>query len=225
MSDLLPLFPLPNVVLFPNVFLPLHIFEARYRDMVADAVASDRMIGMVLLRPGWDRDYDGRPPVYRVGCSGVVTHIERLPDGRYNLVMRGLERFQILEEDHERSYRRAVIEPLREQPVSVEDSAIVRNQRAKLELMLSPAVERAGGFPKPHTCHAVVSRTQDSMMPSAMSDEDLVNALAQYLDFEPLEKQALLEKASLRARAESLVELLEMKIMMARTPGLSNVAH
>jgi len=225
MSDLLPLFPLPNVVLFPNVFLPLHIFEARYRDMVADAVASDRMIGMVLLRPGWDRDYDGRPPVYRVGCSGVVTHIERLPDGRYNLVMRGLERFQILEEDHERSYRRAVIEPLREQPVSVEDSAIVRNQRAKLESMLSPAVERAGGFPKPQTGHAVVSRTQDSMMPSAMSDEDLVNALAQYLDFEPLEKQALLEKASLRARAESLVELLEMKIMMARTPGLSNVAH
>jgi len=87
-SDLLPLFPLPNVVLFPDVFLPLHIFEARYRDMVADAVASDRMIGMVLLRPGWERDYDGRPPLYRVGCSGVVTHVERLPDGRYNLVLR-----------------------------------------------------------------------------------------------------------------------------------------
>jgi Lon protease-like protein len=224
MSDLLPLFPLPNVVLFPNVFLPLHIFEARYRDMVADAVASDRMIGMVLLRPGWERDYDGRPPVYRVGCSGVVTHVERLPDGRYNLVLRGLERFQILEEDHERSYRRAVIEPLGEQPLAAEDSAIVRNQRAKLETMLSPAVEKAGGFLK-QTGHSGVNRTQDSMMPSAMSDEDLVNALAQYLDFEPLEKQALLEKASLRARAESLVELLEMKIMMARTPGLSNVAH
>ena len=58
-----------------------------------------------------------------------------------------------------------------------------------------------------------------------MSDEDTVNALAQYLDFEPLEKQALLEKQSLRARAESLVELLEMKVMMARTPGVSNVAH
>ncbi len=62
-------------------------------------------------------------------------------------------------------------------------------------------------------------------MPASMSDEDTVNALAQYLDFEPLEKQALLEKQSLRARAESLVELLEMKIMMARTPGMSNVAH
>jgi uncharacterized protein len=88
MSDLLPLFPLPNVVLFPNVFLPLHIFEPRYREMVADALASDRMIGMVLLRPGWERNYEGRPPVYPIGCSGVMTHAERLRDGRYDIVLR-----------------------------------------------------------------------------------------------------------------------------------------
>ena len=225
MSDLLPLFPLPNVVLFPNVFLPLHIFEPRYRDMVADAVASDRMIGMVLLRPGWERDYDGRPPVYRIGCSGVVTHVERLPDGRYNLVLRGLERFQIVEEDHERSYRRAVIEPLSERPLTAEDCSVVRRQRSKLESMLSPPAEKAGAFVKPHTGQSGASRTSEAAMPPTMSDEDLVNALAQYLDFEPLEKQALLEKACLRTRAESLVELLEMKIMIARTPGLSNVAH
>src|SRR5476649_1193663 len=94
MSDLLlPLFPLPNVV------LPLHIFEPRYREMVADAEAGDRMIGMVLLRPGWEREYEGRPPVYRTGCSGVMTHVERLPDGRYNMVLRGIERFRILSED------------------------------------------------------------------------------------------------------------------------------
>ncbi len=55
----IPIFPLPNVVLFPNVFLPLHIFEPRYREMVADALAGDRIIGMVLLRPGWEADYDG----------------------------------------------------------------------------------------------------------------------------------------------------------------------
>ena len=82
MSDLLPLFPLPNVVLFPNVFLPLHIFEPRYREMVADALADDRMIGMVLLRPGWEHDYEGRPPIYPVGTSGLITNVERLPDGR-----------------------------------------------------------------------------------------------------------------------------------------------
>ena len=210
MSDLLPLFPLPNVVLFPNVFLPLHIFEPRYREMVADAVASDRMIGMVLLRPGWERDYEGRPAVYPVGCSGVLTHVERLSDGRSNLVLRGLERFRILDEDHKRSYRRAAIEPLRERLLDAEDRAVIRRQRAKLESMLAPPLDRAGA---------------DSTMPSSMSDEDLVNALAQYLDLEALEKQALLERPCLRSRAEALVELLEMKMLMARTPGLSNVAH
>src|SRR5262249_60321048 len=108
MSDLLPLFPLPNVLLFPTVFLPLHIFEPRYREMVADALAADRMLGMALLRPGWDRDYEGRPPIYPIGCSGVMTHVERLGDGRYNIGLRGLERVRIVGEDHERPHSRAV---------------------------------------------------------------------------------------------------------------------
>src|SRR5262252_9803724 len=129
MSELLPIFPLPNVVLFPNVFLPLHIFEPRYREMVADAAASDRMIGMVLLRPGWERDYEGRPPIYPIGCSGVMSHVETLSDGRYNLVLRGLERFRILEEDHNRSYRRAAIEPLHERSLLHDDRAALRRYR------------------------------------------------------------------------------------------------
>ena len=220
MADLLPLFPLPNVVLFPNVFLPLHIFEPRYREMVADAVASDRMIGMVLLRPGWDKDYEGRPPIYAVGCSGVITHVERLTDGRYNLVLRGLERFRIVEERHDSSYRRAAIEPLPEHKLSADDRAEIRRCRAKLESLLAPAM----GDPRElHAGHA--RRTADAKIPAAMADDDLVNALAQYLDLEPLEKQALLEQPCLRSRATSLVELLEMKIMIARTPGVSHVAH
>jgi uncharacterized protein len=218
MSELLPLFPLPNVVLFPNVFLPLHIFEPRYREMVADALASDRMIGMVLLRPGWDRDYEGRPPIYPIGCSGVMTHVEQLPDGRYNLVLRGLERFRILAENHERSYRRAAIEPLHERTLSADDRTAIRRCREKLETMLSPAVlgDPRGGAAR---------KAADARIPTAMSDEDLINALSQYLDLEPLEKQALLEQPSLRTRATSLVELLEMKIMVARTPGISTVTH
>jgi uncharacterized protein len=215
MSDLLPIFPLPNVVLFPNVFLPLHIFETRYREMVADAVASDRMIGMVLLRPGWDRDYEGTPAVYPVGCSGVITHVEALADGRFNIVLRGLERFRIIGEDRTRSYRRAHVEAVFEMPLRNDDRAAIRTQRSKLEALLAPAVDRTGTF----------RSGADLKMPAAMPDEDLVNALAQYLDLEPLEKQALLEKPCLRTRAESLVELLEMKIMMARTPGGTNVAH
>lgn len=210
MSELLPLFPLPDVVLFPNVFLPLHIFEPRYRKMVADAVASDRMIGMVLLRPGWEREYEGRPPVYPIGCSGVITHVERLPDGRYNIVLRGIERFRIVAEQHERSYRLALVDALRDGDLSAGDREAIRRHRSKLESLLAPTMEKGAADPK---------------MPSAMSDEDVVNALAQYLDLEPLEKQALLERQCLRTRAEALVELLEMKMMMARTPGLFHVAH
>jgi Lon protease-like protein len=223
MSDLLPLFPLPNVVLFPNVFLPLHIFEPRYRGMVADAEAGDRMIGMVLLRPGWERDYEGRPPVYPIGCSGVMTHVERLPDGRYNLVLRGVERFRILSEDDGRAYRRAAVEPLAEPPLAADARQAIRSCRSKLESLLAP-VER-GGDPRVSPSGASASKSGEAAIPAAMADEDLVHALAQYLDLEPLEKQALLEQAGLRARAESLVELLEMKMLMARTPGLSHVAH
>jgi uncharacterized protein len=206
----IPIFPLPNVVLFPNVFLPLHIFEPRYREMIADVIAGDRVIGMVLLRPGWEHDYEGRPPVYPIGCSGVISHFEQLPDGRYNIILRGLERFRILEEDHARRYRRAVVEPLADGILSPEDRLALHSHRARLDALLAGSVDRAGG---------------GSGSASAMSDGDLVNALAQYLDLEPLEKQALLERGCLRSRAESLIELLEMKIMMARTPGLSHVAH
>ena len=215
MSDLLPIFPLPTVVLFPNVFLPLHIFEPRYRDMTAEALGSDRLIGMVLLRPGWESDYEGRPPVYAIGCSGVITHAERLADGRYNIVLRGLERFRILDEDHSRSYRRALVEPLLDGEIEPRDRDEIRRCRTRLESILSPAIERAGA----------PDVRLDAKMPAAMADEDLVNALSQYLDLEPLEKQALLERPCLRSRATSLVELLEMKMMASRTPGVSTVSH
>jgi uncharacterized protein len=241
MPDLLPLFPLPNIVLFPNVFLPLHIFEPRYLQMVADALLGDRLIGMVLLRParqdGFRDEYDC-PPVFPIGCSGVITHVEQLEDGRYNIVLRGLERFRIVEEDHERAYRRAVVESLSEQRAAADDRAALMNQRAKLEALLAAVIDQAGaGVPagrygrtaREDGRQARAARSESSTAyaktTSSMSDEDLVHALAQYLDLEPLEKQALLQHDSLRMRAESLVELLEMKILMARMPGLPNVAH
>src|SRR5262245_47680287 len=214
MSDLLPIFPLPNVVLFPNVFLPLHIFEARYREMVADALKSDRLIGMALLRPGWQRDYEGRPPVYPIGCSGVITHADKLADGRYNIVLRGVHRFRILEEDAHLRYRRARIEQLPESTCCAEDATAIRRQRAKLDALLAPAVERS-----------FADIAGEAKIPAAMADADLVNALAQYLDLDPLEKQALLEQPGLKTRAESLVELLEMKTMARKSPSRRNVAH
>jgi len=191
----IPIFPLPNAVLFPNVFMPLHIFEARYRAMVSDALAGDRIIGMVLLKAGFERDYEGRPPIFPVGCAGVITHSEPLPDGRFNIVLKGLEKFRITAEDSTRSYRVATIDALPEQMTDPERIEL-RRLRQRVEALLAAAVEREGGDPK---------------FPPAVADEDLVNALAQYTGLEPIERQALLERSSVLERCQGLIELIEMK--------------
>jgi Lon protease-like protein len=196
----IPIFPLPNVVLFPNVFLPLHIFETRYRQMVDSALSGDRIIGMVLLRPGWEGDYEGKPPVYPIGCAGVITHADRLPDGRFNIVLRGMEKFRIASEETEQLYRIAHVVPVPE-PSADSVRQEMRGERRRLETLLVPQPE---------------GRPRDPKVPSSMPDEDLVNALAQYLEFDPVEKQALLERDGLLDRCRSLIELLEMKVLAAR---------
>jgi len=197
----LPIFPLPTVVLFPNVFLPLHIFEPRYRQMVADALAGDRIVGMVLLRPGYEEDYDGAPPIYATGCSGLITHVENLPDGKYNVVLRGLEKFTIQNEEPPaagRMYRSAVISAI-DDSLRAGDRDELRVERRRLQQLLTPL------FEEEHL---------GQRLPEAMPDEDLVNALAQYLEFDPVEKLALLERRGALARARSMVELLEMKALV-----------
>ena len=200
LPPVIPIFPLPNAVLFPNVYLPLHIFEARYRAMVADALKGDRIIGMVLLQPGYEANYEGRPPVYQTGCAGVITHSEPLPDGRYNIVLRGLEKFRITAEDHSKSYRLAEVDGL---PESVPDAdrVAIRQQRHRLEALLAALIERSGSDPK---------------FPPAIPDEDLVNALAQYVQLDPIERQALLERDGVLERCRALIELLEMKTLTPR---------
>jgi Lon protease-like protein len=167
---------------------------------MADALLGDRIIGMVLLRPGYEADYEGRPPVYPVGCAGLVTHCEPLADGRYNIVLRGLETFRITDEDRSKAYRVAHIDSLPEDIPSAHREE-VRKYRTRLEALLAAAIERSGADPK---------------FPPAVPDEDLVNALAQYLQLEPLERQALLEREGILERCRGLIELLEMKTMTPR---------
>jgi hypothetical protein len=206
----IPIFPLPNVVLFPNVFLPLHIFEPRYRAMVKDALASDRIIGMVLLRPGYESNYAGRPPVYPIGCAGLITHSEPLPDGRFNIVLRGLEKFRMTGEEDGQPYRLAQVEALAEM-VTDDDKTQMHQHRRRLERLLAAAMERG----------------TDSKLSPNVPDDDLVNALAQYLALEPIERQALLECDGVLSRCGALIELLEMRSMMVPGTGswTSGLAH
>lgn len=207
LPELLPIFPLPNVVLFPNVFLPLHIFEPRYRQMVTDALETDRLIGMCLLQPGYDADYAGRPPVFPIGCAGVMTHADQLADGRYNIVLKGMQRFRVTGEVTGRAYRQARIEPLIES-VSTPEGPTLASIRAKLESMLLPLIAH-----------------EPRRFPVAMSDEDLIHALAQYLELDPLERQALLERDSIADRGAGLVELLEMKLLAPKVPHAGRHVH
>ena len=103
-----------EVLLFPGVSRPFLIFEPRYRDMIADALEGDRIIGMVVLRPGFEKDYEGRPPTYDVGCAGRIQQYEKLPDGRYVILLQGLTRFRIASEDQRKPYRLARVQEVPE---------------------------------------------------------------------------------------------------------------
>lgn len=197
----IPIFPLPNAVLFPKVLLPLHIFEPRYRAMVEDALAGERVIGMVLLRPGFEKNYEGRPPVYPLGCAGAITHAERLGDGHFNIVLRGIGKFRILGEDESRLYRLARIEAVADLMSDAEPEAMTQ-QRQRLAAILETVLERIGSEPR---------------FPPSLPDEELVNGFAQNLELEPLERQALLEQPGVLLRCRALADLLEMKAHAA--PG------
>jgi len=94
----IPIFPLPDLVFFPHTLLPLHIFEPRYRQMVADCLKADRQLAVVMLKPGWEQGYGGSPPVHSVAGAGDIIKCERLDDGRYNILLRGKCRIRIAQE-------------------------------------------------------------------------------------------------------------------------------
>lgn len=194
----IPIFPLPDTVLFPNVSLPLHIFEPRYRAMVADALKGDRIIGMVLLQPGYEANYEGRPPIYPIGSAGVITQVQQLPDGRFNIVLQGLVKFRVTGEDNSRPYRLAHVNAMPELPTD-EEKAGLRKQRQRLEALLAPSFERSGGA--------------EPRFPPEIRDEDLVNTLAQYLELDTIDRQALLELKGVLSRSQALIDLLELKVL------------
>jgi Lon protease-like protein len=185
----IPIFPLDDVMVFPNILRPLHIFEPRYRTMIADALKGDRVIGMIQLRPGYEANYEGRPPVFPVGCAGVIEHVEQLPDGRYNVVLRGLVKFRILSEDSSLPYRLARVEAILEEAGDQERVALGK-QRERLVALLPPGSERP---------------------PQAVSDEDVINTLAQHLPIGPRQRQELLESNGPLSRSAALITMLQQK--------------
>ncbi|MGD9763231.1 MAG: LON peptidase substrate-binding domain-containing protein [Candidatus Binatia bacterium] len=198
-----PLFPLPNAVLFPGVPLPLHIFEPRYREMVRDVERSEpKLIGMVLLRGEWRREYYASPPIYPVGCAGRVVSVEPLPDGRYNILLHGVREFTVMGERRDRSYRLGEV-----QWRSPGELAVPRELRNRIHALAQRLLESR----EP----SLVSRL---LSDSSMSDELLINFLCYALDFSPMEKQALLEAPALTDRGTRLCDVVQFAIE-ARSQG------
>ena len=189
LPDTIPIFPLQDVVLFPNSTVPLHIFEPRYRAMVADALEGDSIIGMILLQPGHEAEYEGRPPIFAIGCAGVIIAVEEFPDGRYNIVLEGLVKFRVLGEDASRSYRLAGVEALPE-VIEASDRPLLNQRRQQLE-------------------RALLSVSPGGQLPSSdLPDEEVVDGLSAVLPLEPAQRQELLEADGPAERALRLTRYL-----------------
>jgi Lon protease-like protein len=191
------LFPLPNLVFFPHALQPLHIFEPRYRQMVGDALASDKLFAIALLRSESEKASDSHPPVHQVACLGRILADQRLPDGRYNLLLRGLSRVRIIEEvPIDKLYRAARMELIADTcTASLETVMELRKQLAEHIL--------------PRFGKGSVADQLNELFHSELS----LGALCDVLTFAlpvPIEwKQMMLEEPNEEVRAEKLLQGFE----------------
>jgi Lon protease-like protein len=197
----LPIFPLPNVALFPGATLPLHVFEQRYRDLVRDALAGSRALGIARLKPGFESNYDGRPAVFDVCGAGVIEGHRELTDGRYDIVVRGVARVRILNEHPPlQKYRLVNAELLVDLPVVPELAAAFHERLRALWPTLSPhlpdSARDLASF-----CRAAegVGVLSDKLASSFFGDPELTQRLLDELD--PAER--------LRVVTDSLQEIAE----------------
>jgi uncharacterized protein len=185
------IFPLTGAILFPGMQLPLHIFEPRYRALVGDSLARDRMIGMVQPK---GQGQGGNPGLFEVGCLGRIGDVEAMDDGRYNIILEGLQRFSILRELEVTTEFRQVEAELWEEDEAADALSIA--ERASLEMESRRFADAQG--------YAV-----DWKAVSQLDDYSLVNAIAQIAPFDYAAKQALLEARGLSMRADLIVQLMQ----------------
>jgi Lon protease-like protein len=203
-EKIISLFPLPATVFFPGTLLPLHVFEPRYKQMMADAVKNDRLIGMVLLKPGWESNYYANPDLVSVGCLGHIDKYTLLPDEKYNLVLRGLSRFRLLKEIPGKTYRRAEVQLLSE----VNDQTADRGTHESRDRLIEHCQEYVRLLPEGH-------RQRNEMnWRSFQKLSELVDQMA--FKFHPTveQKQSLLEELDVNKRAQFIHDMLDMKIRL-----------
>jgi uncharacterized protein len=195
--EILPVFPLPNVVFFPATRLPLHIFEPRYRAMTQAALATNGMIVMALIDTETEFESAESPPIHPVACAGRIVHSKRLPDGRYDLVLAGIARVEIIEELPSTPYRSARVRRLDENRDWLES----QSSDAEIVKLLANFQDMAGGVP------VLTSGTVGKH--DSVAREIVLNTLSLHLDVLPGIRQKLLEESDLGERARRLDEILK----------------
>jgi Lon protease-like protein len=191
-----PLFPLPNVVLFPRAVLPLHIFEERYKAMTSDAIQGSKQIAMALLKPGWEKNYHGVAAIEPVVCVGTILAHERLEDGKYNLLLQGITRAKVVREVTQQPYRTAELTPVVELKWLEID---LSNQRRHLISILSNY--RFSDVP---LCKRFLE-----MLGGLVSTTDILDLIAFNLIDDVQAKQQLLAEPDPRKRADRVASGLE----------------
>jgi Lon protease-like protein len=207
----LALFPLPDVVLFPGTLLPLHIFEPRYREMMADVLTGARVMGVVRLRPGYESDYEGRPPIHDTLGVGYVVQHDRLPDGRYNLMLRGVARVLLEEElPSAKAYREARTRVLVDTHSSRPELAAERHKT-----LVALCDQLAARIPEGGDSVRQVVRAFDS--PGACAD-----VVASAIVRDPDARQALLELLDPADRLEKVLEVVSAFLLRFDPGGMTN---
>ncbi|MGH7682173.1 MAG: LON peptidase substrate-binding domain-containing protein, partial [Candidatus Eiseniibacteriota bacterium] len=191
-----PVFPLPNVVLFPKAILSLHVFEPRYRLMMEEVIQGGQSICLALLKPGWEADYYGAPDVYPVACVGRVASYQELPDGRYNVTLQGEYKVAIDGFEREQPFRVARIRRVAEDEAWIARDTTPGASKELLEMFRrfhegkGAALDLAATFGAP------------------MGADAIVNTIAMNLNVEPAVKQHLLEMESTELRYRAVYQVL-----------------
>ena len=196
-TDVVPLFPLPGVVLFPRAVMPLHIFEGRYRRMTADVLAGDKRLAMALPRGPWPGEPGVSPPLELTVCVGTVVAHERLSDGRYNFLLRGDDRCRIVREVvTDAPYRSAEVEPVPEPTVLEID---LEDERKRLRAFFAPGSRLAG---------SPAGGKFNELLASPVSTADIADLIAFHVLDDVPAKQRLLAEPDARRRVRRVSTLL-----------------
>ena len=199
------LFPLPSSVFYPKTVLPLHIFEPRYRNMIAHSIETGQWIGMVLLEPGYENEYFNNPAVKTIGCAGNLEKWDRQDDGKYNVVLRGQSRFRIVREVGDRLFREAEVEIL----PSVNDRQFAENDPEIAQLMNSYQQ-----FTK------LLPEKNPQNMELELSDSDtlgeVVDLLAYLFELPLDQQQKMVEEADVLKRHQIMMSHLRLKISIVQ---------